>query len=118
MDIPFYSEFDSTQWALLMSIEPQQLVATSDENVARLSINATFKRAPQDNNQPQDMYPVILNLYGKLYRMNVTHEFGAELQPVETLPISLIKPNAAVPTYLSFVVSPRYLHFLEEQRAS
>lgn len=118
MDIPFYSEFDSTRWALLMSIEPQQLMATYDENVARLSINATFKRAPQDTYQSQNLYPVILNLYGKIYRMNAMHEYGAELQPIEALPISLITPNATVPTYLSFVVSPRYLQLLEEQRAS
>ncbi|SRR5579875_223110 len=118
MDIPFYSELDSTQWALIMSIEPQQMMATYDEQVARLSINATFKRASQDSYRSQDVYPVILNLYGKLHRVNATHEYGAELQPLEALPINLITPNTTVYSYLSFVVSPRYLHFLEEQRAS
>ena len=118
MDIPFNSEFDSTRWAFLMTVEPQQMAATYDDNVSRLSMGATFKRAPQDNNQPQDMYPVILNLYGKLYRMNASHEYGAQLQPVEALPISLISPNASTLTYLSFLVSPHYLQFLEEQRTS
>lgn len=118
MDIPFNSEFDSTHWAFLMTVEPQQMAATYDDNVSRLSMGATFKRAPQDNNQPQDMYPVILNLHGKLYRMNASHEYGAELQPVEALPISLISPNASALSYLSFLASPRYLQFLEEQRAS
>ena len=116
MDIPFNSEFDSTR--CLMTVEPQQMAATYDDNVSRLSMGATFKRAPQDNNQPQDMYPVILNMHGKLYRMNASHEFGAQLQPVEALPIILISPNASTHTYLSFLVSPHYLQFLEEQRTS
>lgn len=116
MDIPFYSEFDSTRWAFLMTIDPQQIVGNYDENVSRLNIGVMFKRAPQDGNEPQDMYPVILNLQGKLYRVNASHEFGAALEPVETLPISLVRPNTSVSSYLSFVISPRYLRFLEEKR--
>jgi hypothetical protein len=118
MDIPFYSEFDSSRWALLMSIESEQIVSMYDENVSRLNIGVIFKRGQQDNNQPQDLYPVILSLHGKLHRVNAMQEYGAELQPVEALPISLISQNASVRAYLSFVVSPRYLHFLEEQRTS
>jgi hypothetical protein len=101
-----------------MTIEPQQMAATYDDNVSRLSMGATFKRAPQDNNQPKDMYPVISNLHGKLYRMNASHEYGAELQPIEALPISLISANTSMLTYLSFLVSPHYLQLIEEQRAS
>lgn len=118
MDVPFYSEFDSTNWSFLLTIEPDQIVGNYDENVSRLNVGATFKRVPQDNNQPQEVYLVILNLHGKLHRVNASHEYGAMLQPVETLPINLIKANAAVHSYLSFVVSPRYLRLLEEKRAS
>jgi hypothetical protein len=118
IDIPFYLEFDSTRWAFLMTIEPDQIMGNYDENVARLNIGVLFKRVPPDNNQQQEGYPVILNLYGKLHRVNALHEYGATLQPIETLPINLIRANVAVHSYLSFVVSPRYLHFLEEKRVS
>ena len=118
MDIPFYSEFDSSRWAFLMTVDLQQIIGNYDDNVSRLSMGVMFKRVPQDNNGPQDTYPVILNLHGKIHGVNASHEYGAALEPVEALPISLVRSNTSVSSYLSFVISPRYLQFLEEKRAS
>lgn len=118
MEIPFRSQFDSRHWSFVMTFEAQDIMGIYDGDVSCLNMQIQLKRQLADANQPQDMYPVLMNLYGKLYRMNQPQEHGAELQPLVNLPISFIAPETRHSSYLSFRVSKGYLKRLEEFRAT
>lgn len=118
MEIPFRSQFDSTHWAFVMTLDTQDIVGIYDGIVSCLNMQVQFKRPLPDANQPPDVYPVLLELHGKLYRTNQQQEHGAELQPVVDLPISCRSPETQHSSYLSFRMSRRYLQLLEEYRAA
>lgn len=117
MEIPLRSQFDSTHWAFVMALDTQDVVGIYDGVVSCLNMQVQFKRPLPDSNQPPDVYPVLLELHGKLYRTNQQQEHGAELQPVVDLPISCISPETWYFSHLSFRMPKRYLQLLEEYRA-
>jgi len=100
-----------------MALDTQDVVGIYDGVVSCLNMQVQFKRPLPDANQPPDVYPVLLELHGKLYRTNQQQEHGAELQPVVDLPISCISPETWYFSHLSFRMSKRYLQLLEEYRA-
>lgn len=118
MEIPFRSEFDSIHWAFVMTLEPQNFAPLYDGDIPRLNVQVTFKRSNHNDNQPQGLYPVVLELHGKLTRANEPFELGVALLPSEEMPINLVSTNVEQYVNLSFVFSARYLQLLEEQRAS
>lgn len=118
MEIPFRSQSDSRHWAFVMTFDVQDIIGIYDGDVSCLNFQVQFRRPLPHATQPQDIYPVLMNMYGKLYRMNQPQEHGAELQPLVDLPISFISPENRYSTYLSFRVSRHYLEQLEDYRAS
>jgi len=118
MEIPFHSQFDSTHWALVMTLEPQNFAPVYDDDRSLLYIQVTFKRPTYNDKQPQNPYPVLLDLHGKLHRPNAMQEGGAQLLSPLDLPISFVTPNTPQLVNLSFALSARYLRLLEEYRAS
>ena len=117
MEIPFYSQFGSMDWALVMTLEPQNFAPVYDAGTSLLHIQVTLKRPTDNDNQPMDLYPVILDLHGKLCSTNAIYGTGATLLPPLDLPISFVSPNTPRLVNLSFAFSTRYLQLLEEQRA-
>src|SRR6266571_7847175 len=117
MDIPFHSQFDPSDWAFIMMLEPQNFAPAYDAGTSLLHIQVTLKHPTYKDNQPQDLYPVILDLHGKLCSTNAIYGPGAPLLPPRDLPISFVSPHTAQPASLSFALSPNYLQLLEEQRA-
>jgi hypothetical protein len=105
MDIPFHSQFDSTHWALVMTLEPQNFAPIYDGDRSLLYIQVTFKRPTYNDNQPQDLYPVLLDLHGKLHRPNAMQESGAQLLSSLDLPVSFVSPNTPQLVNLSFALS-------------
>src|SRR5690242_2356447 len=93
MEVPFRSQFDSRYYAFFMTFEPQNITGTYDGDTHRLNIQAVLKRELHKETQAQDLYPIVLDLHGKLYPMNHPHENGAALQPIVDLPINLVSPN-------------------------
>jgi hypothetical protein len=118
MEISFRSQFDSRHWSFVMTFDPQDIQGIYDGDVSCLNIAIQLKRQPAERDQPQDMYPVLLNFYGKLYRMNQPQELGAELQPVVNLPISFVSSEVRHSASLSFRISNGYLKRIEEFRAA
>jgi hypothetical protein len=117
MEISFYSQFDSTHWALVMTLEPQNFAPVYDAGTSLLRIQVTLKHPTDNDTQPRDLYPVILDLHGKLCSTNDIYGTGATLLPPRDLPISFVSPNTPQLVNLSFAFSTRYLQLLEEQRA-
>src|SRR5712691_2281861 len=94
MDIPFRFQSDSRYYAFVMTFEPEQITAVHDGDIPRLNISVRFKRTPLDNSQQQGLYPVVLELHGRLSRVNASSDWGATLLPLEDIPISLVSPNS------------------------
>ncbi len=117
MEIPFHSQFDSTHYAFVLTLEPQNFAPTHNSERSLLHIQATFRRSTYNDNQPRDLYPVILDLHGKLCSTNDVYGIGATLLPSLDLPISFISANTPQLVNLSFAFSTHYLQLLEEQRA-
>ena len=118
MDIPFRFKPDSRNFAFVMSFEHEQIAANCDSDIARITIPARFKRVPSNDDQQQELYPVVLELHGRLSRANAQSEWGATLLPFEDLPIILASPKIEAHANLSFAFSKFYLRDIEEQRAS
>ena len=116
MEIPFRSQFDS-RYLAYMVLEPQNIYGFYDGDVRYLNVQAYFKHELHKGEQEQELYPVMLNLHGKLYRMNNAQDYGAPLLPIVDTPISVL-PGIPQLVNLSFAISPNYLRILEEQRAS
>src|ERR1017187_3824846 len=108
MEIPFRSQFDSTHFAFVMTFEVQNIAGYYDGDVRSLYVQAQLKREIRHDAQQQELYPVVLDLHGKLYRMNQSQENGAMLQPPTDLPI-VVRPGIPQSIDLSFVVSAHYL---------
>jgi len=104
-------------YAFMMSFEHEQITATHDGDTSRLNIPVRFKRVLLNDNQQQGHYPVVLELHGKLARVNTPSDWGAALLPLEEMPISLTSPTSEYFANLSFVFSRLYLQHIEEQRA-
>ncbi len=115
MEIPFRSEFDSMRWAFTLNFEPQQLGATYDNEMSYLHTQASIKREVHSN-EPQNLFPVILELHGRLSRVNDYSNLGARLLPIEDMPINLA--SSAQLVNLSFSLSKHYIQQLEEERKS
>lgn len=118
MEIPFRFQSGSGHNAFVMTFEYEQITANQDSDLARITIPARFKRVPPADDQQQELYPVVLELHGRLSRANVQPEWGATLLPPEDLPIILESPKSESYMNLSFAFSRHYLQFIEEQRAS
>jgi hypothetical protein len=118
MDIAFRSQFDSTDWALVMTLEPQNFAPVYDSDRSLLHIQVTLKRQTYNDRTSQVLYPVLLDLHGKLQRPNSMQESGAQLQPPLDLPVSFVSPNIPQLVNLSFAFSAHYLQLLEEDRSS
>jgi hypothetical protein len=118
VEIPFRSQFNSIHWAFVMTFDAQDIRGIYDGDVSCLNFQVQFKRPIPDATQAKEVYPVLMNLYGKLYRMNQPQDHGAELQPLVDLPISFIYPETKYSTYLSFRISRHYLQQLEDYRAA
>jgi hypothetical protein len=118
MEIPFRIQSDSREYAFFITFEHEQITASFDGDISRLNIPVRFKRTPFVNNQQQDLYPVVLELHGRLFRVNAPNDWGATLLPLEDMPISLISAKSEHFVNLSFAFSRLYLQQLEEQRAS
>lgn len=118
MEIPFRIQSDSREYAFFMTFEHEQITATYDGDISRLNIPVRFKRTPFDNNQQQGLYPVVLELHGRLFRVNAPNDWGATLLPLEDMPISLKSAKSEQFINLSFAFSRLYLQQIEEQRAS
>jgi len=80
MDIPLRFQSDSRNYALVMTLEPEQITAVHDGDISRLNIPVRFKRTPLDNNQQQGLYPVVLELHGRLFRSTHT-VIGSNIAP-------------------------------------
>lgn len=117
MEIPFRSQFDSRYFAFYMTLEPQNIYGFYDGDVRYLNVQAYLKRELHKDEPQQELYPVMLNLHGKLYRMNNSQEHGATLLPISDVPISVL-PSIPQLVNLSFTISLGYLRILEEHRAS
>ena len=118
MEIPFRFQSDSRHYAFVMTFEYEQITANHDSDLARITIPARFKRVPPDDDQQQELYPVVFELHGRLSRANTQPEWGATLLPLEDMPIILKSPKGESFANLSFVFSRLYLQYIEEQRAS
>src|SRR5712692_5019659 len=118
MEIPFRIQSDSREYAFFITFEHEQITASFDGDISRLNIPVRFKRTPFDNNQQQDLYPVVLELHGRLFRVNAPNDWGAILLPLEDMPINLLSPISEHFINLSFSFSRLYLQQIEEQRAS
>ncbi len=118
MEIPFRIQSDSREYAFFMTFEHEQITASFDGDISRLNIPVRFKRTPFDNNQQQGLYPVVLDLRGRLFRVNAPNDWGATLLPLEDMPISLKSAKSEQFVNLSFAFSRLYLQQIEEQRAS
>jgi hypothetical protein len=118
MDIPLRFQSDSRNYALVMTFEHEQITAIYDGDISRLNIPVRFKWTLLENNQQQGLYPVVLELHGRLFRANAHSDWGATLLPLEDMPISLLSPNSEYFVNLSFAFSRLYLQQIEEQRAS
>lgn len=116
MEIPFRSQFDSMHSAFIMTFEIQNIAPVYNVDVPRLDMQVNLKRELHNDQQIEDLYPVILDLYGRLYRANANQDTGATLLPTFNLPITLF-PGVSNPANLSFAFSAYYLQLLEEQRA-
>lgn len=57
MDIAFRPQFDSTDWALVMTLEPQYFAPVYDGDGSLLHIQVTFKRQTYNNRPSQVLYP-------------------------------------------------------------
>ena len=118
MEIPIRSQFDSRHYAFILTYDTQNIAGIYDGDTRRLNINAMLRRDihPKEDVQ-QRLEMTILDLHGRLYPMNASHENGALLQPCLDLPIHVI-PGALQNINLSFLLSTHYLQHLEEYRAS
>lgn len=118
MEFPFRSQFSSTHWSFIMTFEPQNIIGSYDGDTSCLNMQTTFKCLAADYAQQQDTYPVILDLHGTLHRINYPNENSVSLRPVVDMPISLIHTDISYNANLSFAFPKRYIHYLEECRAS
>lgn len=115
MEVPFRGQFDHRHWAFTLHFELQNFAAfTTDASC--LGVQGTLRYGEQ--NQSNDLVPVLLDLHGKLTRINGLADLGASLLPVRELPLNLFAPYGYQLINLSFLFSQDYIQLLEEERAA
>lgn len=115
MRIPLRYQSNQSTYAFIMEFELDNMSAYSTDT-SNLRIQATFRRVGGGDSHLQALYPILLELHGKLVRANGQGDGGAVLGPVRELPISFEKADGERWFDLLFTFPLSYLQTLEEER--
>src|SRR5258707_11075895 len=117
MDIRLSTQ-SGRDFAFTMALDIEQILAGFHYGMPRLTMQVALKRAAAAGQQPDDRYPILLELHGALFSGTTLDPMGPSLLSPEELPIAFEDRVSERFIGLRFTLPTHFVHLLEEERAA